>query len=75
MSFKVDPAILKALSLDPTTATISKHGGSGFAETFKISGTIDGEQKLFFVKTGGRDSDRMLTGMLFGLVSIYTQVV
>ncbi|KAI9647432.1 hypothetical protein NHQ30_003817 [Ciborinia camelliae] len=63
MSPKVDPALLRALSL-PTTATISKHGGSGFAETFKISGTIDGKQKLFFVKTGGRGSEEMFAGML-----------
>ncbi|KAK6609362.1 phosphotransferase enzyme family protein [Botrytis cinerea] len=38
MSSKVDPAILKALSLDPSSATISKHGGGGFAKTFRISG-------------------------------------
>lgn len=63
MSSKVDPAILKALSLDPSSATISKHGGGGFAKTFRISGTVDGRQKLFFVKTGEKDSEEMFTGM------------
>lgn len=63
MSSEVDPAILKALSLNPSSATISKHGGGGFAKTFKLSGTVDGMQKLFFVKTGGRDSEEMFTGM------------
>lgn len=60
----VDPAILKALSLDQATTTISKHGGSGFAETFKVSGMIDGKRRLFFVKTGGRNSEEMFTGMI-----------
>lgn len=63
MSPKVDSAILRALSLDPTTASIFKHGGSGFASTFKINGAINGDQKLFFVKTGGMDSEEMFTGM------------
>ncbi|TGO35379.1 hypothetical protein BHYA_0160g00120 [Botrytis hyacinthi] len=74
MSSKVDPAILKALSLDPSSATISKHGGSGFAKTFKISGTVDGMQKLFFVKTGGRDSEEMFTGEHASLNAIHSIV-
>ncbi|QSZ34134.1 hypothetical protein DSL72_005722 [Monilinia vaccinii-corymbosi] len=74
MASKVDPAILKALSLDPITATISKHGGSGFADTFKVSGTIGGEKKLFFVKTGGRDSEEMFTGEHASLNAIHSIV-
>ncbi|KAJ8071076.1 hypothetical protein OCU04_001421 [Sclerotinia nivalis] len=74
MPSKVDPAILEALSLDPDTATISKHGGSGFAETFKINGTMGGKQKLFFVKTGGRDSEDMFTGEHASLNAIHSIV-
>ncbi|CAK7209463.1 hypothetical protein SCUCBS95973_000449 [Sporothrix curviconia] len=34
----VDPALVAALSLDPATATIKSHGGSGFASTYKLIG-------------------------------------
>ncbi|KAK6608594.1 Ketosamine-3-kinase [Botrytis cinerea] len=74
MSSKVDPAILKALSLDPSSATISKHGGGGFAKTFRISGTVDGRQKLFFVKTGEKDSEEMFTGEHASLNAIHSIV-
>ncbi|ESZ96213.1 fructosamine-3-kinase [Sclerotinia borealis F-4128] len=74
MSPRVDPALLKALSLDSTTATISKHGGSGFAETFMLSGTIDGEQRLFFVKTGGTDSEEIFRGEHASLNAIHSIV-
>ncbi|TGO21757.1 hypothetical protein BPAE_0202g00180 [Botrytis paeoniae] len=74
MSSKVDPAISKALSLDPSSATISKHGGGGFARTFKISGTVDETQKFFFVKTGGRDSEEMFRGEHASLNAIHSIV-
>lgn len=53
-----DSAILTALNLDPQTATIASHGGSGFSETFKLVGkelTDGGEadrERAFFVKVG-----------------------
>jgi len=63
MAPKIDPAILKALSLEASTTTIANHGGSGFATTLKITSTVDGKEKLFFVKTGkGRDSEIMFAG-------------
>ncbi|KAA8573687.1 hypothetical protein EYC84_005261 [Monilinia fructicola] len=74
MAPTVDPAILKALSLDQATTTISKHGGSGFAETFKVSGMIDGKRRLFFVKTGGRNSEEMFTGEHASLNAIHSTV-
>ncbi|KIW79274.1 hypothetical protein Z517_05886 [Fonsecaea pedrosoi CBS 271.37] len=33
----IDPAIVRALHLDASTAHISTHGGSGFASTFRIT--------------------------------------
>lgn len=67
MPTKVDPAILKALNLDSTNTTISKHGSSGFAGTFKLVGKPpdggDGREKCFFVKTGGEGSEGMFAGM------------
>ncbi|RAL61744.1 hypothetical protein DID88_002810 [Monilinia fructigena] len=74
MTPTVDPAILKALSLDKATTTISSHGGSGFVETFKISAMVDEEKKLFFVKTGGRKSDEMFTGEHASLNAIHSTV-
>lgn len=46
---KLDPAIARALSLDPARCTLAAHGGSGFATTGKISVTESDEQ--FFLKT------------------------
>jgi hypothetical protein len=65
MALKIDPAILKALSLDAATTTIASHGGSGFASTFKITSKgTDGEEKLYFVKQGsGRESEVMFAGI------------
>jgi len=64
MAPKIDPAILRALSLDAAATTIASHGGSGFASTFKITSKgSDGEEKLFFVKQGkGRESEIMFAG-------------
>ncbi|KAF4637512.1 hypothetical protein G7Y89_g555 [Cudoniella acicularis] len=64
---KIDEAILSALSLDAAAATITSHGGSGFASTFKITSQgNDGKEKLYFVKTGkGKDSEVMFTGRSF----------
>lgn len=65
MAPKIDPAVLRALSLDATTSTISRHGGGGFSETLKVSSTVDGKSKSYFVKTGGKDSEVMFTGTFF----------
>ena len=66
MAPKLDPAITKALCLDAPSTTIASHGGSGFASTFKITSTVDGKEKLFFIKTGkGKDSEIMFAGIPF----------
>jgi hypothetical protein len=67
MTRKIDPAILKALSLEAASTTIASHGGSGFASTFKITSTgSDGQEKLFFVKQGeGKASEIMFAGKNF----------
>jgi len=64
MTRKIDPAILKALSLEAASTTIASHGGSGFASTFKITSTgSDSQEKLFFVKRGrGKGSEIMFAG-------------
>lgn len=63
MAPNVDSAILDALGLDPSITKIATHGGSGFASTFKLSSTVNGEVKNYFVKTGtGKDAELMFTG-------------
>ncbi|KAI9149210.1 Fructosamine-3-kinase [Paramyrothecium foliicola] len=63
MAPSVDPAILKALGLDPATTHIDSHGGSGFASTFKLSSTVDGKPVNYFVKTGtGQAAEVMFRG-------------
>jgi hypothetical protein len=63
MSPNIDPAILKALSLDAVKTKISSHGGSGFSSTSKLTSLVDGKEKSFFVKTGkGEESEIMFTG-------------
>jgi hypothetical protein len=62
---RIDAAIVKALSLDPSS-TIANHGSSGFATTSKITSNIDDQERIFFVKTGkGSDSQIMFTGRVF----------
>ncbi|CZR53835.1 related to fructosamine-3-kinase [Phialocephala subalpina] len=76
MAPKIDPAILKALSLDAATTTITTHGGSGFASTFKLSTKdSDGNEKLYFVKMGkGKDSEVMFAGEHTSLNAIHSTV-
>jgi protein-ribulosamine 3-kinase len=63
MAPELDPAILKALSLEASKTTFSAHGGSGFAFTGKVTSVVDGKEKLFFVKTGkGKESEIMFAG-------------
>lgn len=60
---KVDAAILEALGLDAGSTTITSHGSSGFASSFKLSSTVDGKEKNYFVKTGNTpDSELMFKG-------------
>jgi hypothetical protein len=63
MAPSVDPAILEALGLDASQASISAHGGSGFASTFKLSAVVDGKPVDYFVKTGsGSNAEVMFRG-------------
>lgn len=64
MAPELDPAILKALSLETSNTTLAAHGRSGFAFTGKVTSLVDGNEKLFFVKTGkGRESEVMFAGI------------
>ncbi|PVH82904.1 hypothetical protein DL98DRAFT_126458 [Cadophora sp. DSE1049] len=75
MAPKIDPAILKALSLDAASTSLASHGGSGFSSTFKLcSRTSDGEVKLYFVKTGGKGSEIMFAGEHASLSKIHNIV-
>ena len=59
----VDPALAEALGLDPSTAKMASHGGSGFASSSKLTGLKDGKEARFFVKTGsGADAEVMFRG-------------
>lgn len=71
---KIDPAILRALSLSPSNTTLSSHGGSGFTSTGKIDAALpDGSKKSFFLKTGtGRDSATMFAGEHASLNALHT---
>lgn len=75
MAPSVDPAILKALGLSADETKMTSHGGSGFASTFKLSSTVDGKQKNFFVKTGtGRNAEVMFRGEHASLNAIHDAV-
>jgi protein-ribulosamine 3-kinase len=55
----LDPAVQKALSLDPDITKISSYGSSGFATTYKITTSAqDGSSKIYFMKTGNAASFR-----------------
>lgn len=65
-AMKVDPAIVKLLSLDPEKTSVSSAGGgSTFASTSKIvSQGDDGSEKAYFMKTGtGKESEIMFAGV------------
>jgi hypothetical protein len=65
----LDPAVLRLLSLDSSTTSVSSAGGGGCssAQTFKITTKLaDGTEKRFFMKTGsGKDSEVMFEGIMF----------
>ncbi len=74
MSTPVDPAILQALSLDPSTTKIASHGGSGFASTFRLTTTTK-PLKSFFVKTSpSPDAALMFEGEHTSLNAIHSVV-
>jgi protein-ribulosamine 3-kinase len=63
MAPKLDPAIVKALSLDVAVSSIASHGGSGFSSTAKLTTQIHREEKIYFIKTGnGQDAQTMFAG-------------
>lgn len=65
MAPAVDGAIIEALGLDTSDTSIASHGSSGFASTFKLSTTVDGKPKQYFVKTGsGADAETMFKGII-----------
>lgn len=63
----MDPAIAKALSLEEPLPEMEVHGDSGFSSTYKITSKVDGETKIYFVKTGGPDSKTMFAGKFIWL--------
>ncbi|KAI9716523.1 MAG: hypothetical protein M1812_005254 [Candelaria pacifica] len=72
---KLDSAIVEALSLDPSKTTVASHGGSGFSTTAKITTTLNGEERKFFMKTGkGKDAEIMFEGEHHSLNAIHTSV-
>ncbi|KAK4455422.1 fructosamine kinase [Podospora aff. communis PSN243] len=72
----VDPAILGALSLEPTSTKLVSHGSSSFASTYKLtSTTLDGKDLTYFVKTGaGPSADLMFRGEHASLNAIHDAV-
>ncbi|KAK1774822.1 Fructosamine/Ketosamine-3-kinase [Copromyces sp. CBS 386.78] len=79
----VDPAILRALGLDPNSdsmsASITSHGGSGFSSTYKLCVTTTTttnekeKEKVYFVKTGtGSDAAAMFLGEHHSLNAIHS---
>ncbi|KAM0330706.1 hypothetical protein ACHAQA_003658 [Verticillium albo-atrum] len=71
----VDPAILDALGLAPEHTSIASHGGSGFSSTFKLTSTLDGQPKHYFIKTGaGKPSEVMFRGEHASLNAIASAV-
>ncbi|CAK7270926.1 hypothetical protein SEPCBS119000_004338 [Sporothrix epigloea] len=77
---RVDQAIIRALGLDPATATIDSHGGSGFASTYKVTGERQGTKSTssdgtirvqYFIKTGsGTGAETMFRGEFASLNAI-----
>lgn len=90
MTQQLDPAVARALSLGPdTTASVSRHGGSGFSTTAKITTTTladaggDGagepqqnkKEDFFFMKTAvGADAEIMFRGEHASLNAIHAVV-
>ena len=74
MSPTVDPAILHALSLEPSTTKITSHGGSGFASAFQLTTSTDPAQSFFIKISAGAAAAVMFEGEHASLTAIHTAV-
>ncbi|KAL9123154.1 MAG: hypothetical protein Q9187_000299 [Circinaria calcarea] len=72
----LDPAIVRALSLDPSSSGIAPRSGSAFSTTAKITTTSgDGSEKHYFLKMGpGTDAAIMFEGEYLSLNAIHAVV-
>jgi len=71
----VDPAILSALSLSPTSTKLISTSSSSFTSTYKLTSTRDGLQISYFVKTApGPAADAMFRGEHHSLNAIAAAV-
>ncbi|KAF2502940.1 Ketosamine-3-kinase [Lophium mytilinum] len=75
---KLDPAVVKLLSLDPEHTTVSSAGGGGCSSAFTSKITekgSDGKERCFFMKTGsGKEARIMFEGEHASLNAIHTAV-
>ena len=73
---KIDPAVYRALSLNPEKTAVSSYGGSDFSSTAKISTSLeDGSEKHYFMKSGrGRAAIAMFKGEHASLNAIHNAV-
>ncbi|KAG8526316.1 uncharacterized protein KY384_000309 [Bacidia gigantensis] len=71
---KLDPAIIRALSISPTNTTVASHGGSGFTSTSKITSKLpDGSEKCYFLKIANEaESELMFAGEHASLNALHT---
>ncbi|MCJ1485094.1 1-phosphatidylinositol-3-phosphate 5-kinase [Schaereria dolodes] len=61
MVMELDPAIVRALKLDPSKTQVHSHGGSGFSRTAKVSSILnDGSKKYLFMKTGRGEAAKVM---------------
>jgi protein-ribulosamine 3-kinase len=68
---EIDPALLRALSLDSSNTSIHAHGGSGFASTFRLTTPTTS----IFVKTAsGPESAVMFEGEHASLNAIHSAI-
>ncbi|KAK4662482.1 hypothetical protein QC763_603790 [Podospora pseudopauciseta] len=75
MLSSVDPALLSALGLEPTSTKLLSYGGSGFSSTYKLVSTKEGHELQYFVKTGtGPDAEVMFRGEFASLNAIHNAV-
>ena len=72
----LDPAIIRALSLDPSSSRIAPRSGSAFSTTAKVTTTLDdGSEKHYFLKMGpGEDAAVMFEGEYLSLNTIHAVV-
>lgn len=73
---KLDSAIIRALSLNPSSTRTALQNDSGFSTTAKITTTsVDGSEKHYFMKTGpGKEAAIMFEGEFVSLNAIHAVV-